>query len=409
MTFTPDSPEPAEDDWRLLLDPTTSSGYGLRFKHKQEYTADAVFVRFDANKNLEKPAFEVFNLGTDDLSVNGEPIPLQGTGQILMQDQVRMGGETYIATIKSGAQLPQTLNSSTAHFEIVKRAKRIPLTVCAVDEGGRENQEDYLGFYTQTDNDRLVSGLWLIADGVGGEAYGEVASQFAANYILWHYFNHSTPNGEKPDQILERLMREASAELVRYGEELTAQQKHTEKQIRVATTISAVALYRERWYTAHVGNSPIYLLRNQELRSLSDPNHQSSNKILHFALGKRNGCKVSTFTDEARVDDVMLICSDGLIANQTSTVLVFRDLEGILRNFERSGKDWRSIALELVDMAKKNGSDDNISIIAIKLQGFPSDQPSPSNSRIQIELIEPEAPKASRRQNLFDRFRKKDG
>jgi len=125
---------------------------------------------------------------------------------------------------------------------------------------GKHN-EDYYGMFAWKLDDRRNFYLGVVADGVGGQSAGEVASHLTVGAIQ-NYFdqqkkieNNVSPHLERAIQIANETVHKASNE--------------NPEQRGMSTTVAVAAFINDRLYTAHVGDSRIYLMRDGQLRQIS--------------------------------------------------------------------------------------------------------------------------------------------
>ena len=149
----------------------------------------------------------------------------------------------------------------------------------------RKNNEDYLTYFEPGDagvvND--FGRLYIVADGVGGAATGEVASKFASLKVLHTYFSQPKL---KPWQRIKIGMKHANEALVAYIRQ--------NAQARMATTMTAAAVNDDLMTIVNVGDSRAYLLRNDELRQLTQ-DHNLVNEMI------RNGVLTEEQAKTAKV------------------------------------------------------------------------------------------------------------
>lgn len=231
----------------------------------------------------------------------------------------------------------------------------------------RQNNEDYVAFFEPQDlNDRMQSGcLYIVADGVGGAAKGERASQFAAQSVLYDYYRSpSVPIDER----LSQAMRQANAQIYNFAEQSL--------EGRMATTMVVAVIRQNILSFANVGDSRAYLLRNDTATQLTrdhsmvgemvregvmtEAEAQRSNmkNRLLRSLGGEPDVQVELYPEIPLMPgDKIVLCSDGL----TSYALG----EDILR-MSRDGSP-QEIASRLVQFARQAGGADNISAIVIAI------------------------------------------
>jgi serine/threonine protein phosphatase PrpC len=180
--------------------------------------------------------------------------------------------------------------------------------------GGRDRNEDRMGYCYTRD-----SGLFLLADGMGGHPDGEVAAQLALQTVSAHFQKVARPTiGAVPEFLSSSLMA-AHHQILRY-----ASQKGLLDSPR--TTLVAAVLERGLIHWVHCGDSRLYLVRDGQLltrtrdHSFSEQHahlqlrpDQINRNILFTCLGspQRPICDVSDGVPLQQGDKVLL-CSDGL-------------------------------------------------------------------------------------------------
>ena len=241
------------------------------------------------------------------------------------------------------------------------------LTAVAETHPGRKraNNEDYVAFFEPTTEEDLRSSgaLYIVADGVGGAAKGERASQFAAQKVLYEYYRRTTT---PPPERLAQVMQEAGNEIYRYSQE---QGRFT----RMATTMVAAAFVGRKLVIANVGDSRAYLLRGGRVRQITrDHNlvgemmregllteeealHSSVKNRLTRSLGGEPDPKVDLFEVALQPGDRIVLCSDGLTRYALQ--------EDIVR-MAGHGKP-QEVVQRLIDFANWRGGADNISVIVV--------------------------------------------
>jgi PPM family protein phosphatase len=215
--------------------------------------------------------------------------------------------------------------------------------------------------------------LFAVADGMGGAQAGEVASRLAVEALA---HGDADVGGE---QRVTALIQEANRRIYRHAGEDAATSG-------MGTTMTVALVEDGDVVIGHVGDSRAYLVRDGELRQLTDdhslvgelirsgklsPSEAESHpqrSVITRALGSDPDVDVDTFTVEARTGDVFLICSDGL----TSMV----DDEAILRAVQGHRDDLDAAARELVRMANRGGGEDNITVVCFEIaeEGAPPDE-----------------------------------
>ena len=201
--------------------------------------------------------------------------------------------------------------------------------------------------------------LYGIFDGMGGEAYGEVASRLMA-MVCQKYQLHPG-----------HLQKDACA-LCQIGNEFVTREEEL-RGLSMGSTASML-IFHEKVLACNVGDSPIFLYRDGALRKIYE--EQTEKKIyeqMKFAgvLNKKKkyrllqhigmqgeGVRISPYVEEIEVkdQDIFLICSDGLTDMVSEEVI-----EQELSVFDDDG------AKRLVNLALENGGYDNVTVILVKV------------------------------------------
>lgn len=227
--------------------------------------------------------------------------------------------------------------------------------------------------------------LFVVADGMGAHAAGEVASRYATDTVTQSYMRRKN---ELPHQALANAVYEAH--------QFIREKSEREDAFRdMGTTVDALLLLPQGALIAHVGDSRVYRLRNSCLEQLTfdhslvwevcmatnlafdqAPSYIPKNQITR-SLGPTENLKVDVEgLFPVLVGDVFLLCSDGL-SGQVSD----KEIGQILDVFPPD------LAVEtLVNLANLRGGPDNITTIVIAVQ--PSTPgTSPQRSRDSVPPI----------------------
>lgn len=239
----------------------------------------------------------------------------------------------------------------------------------------REHNEDTLYAMNAilADGDMDVPfGIFIVADGLGGHLYGEIASGAAARtlgeYLLSHFYvpfmsGQSFPDRESVQEVMENGVREAHRSVVVNAP-------------GGGTTLTAAMIIGDKVTISHVGDSRAYFLFSdgrakvvtqdhslvhhlQELGQIDEKEaiiHPQRN-VLYRALGQSEPFRPDIITLTLPVSGSMLICSDGLWGVVTDDEII-----GIVG----SAPNLSIACHELVEAANSAGGPDNISAILVK-------------------------------------------
>lgn len=230
----------------------------------------------------------------------------------------------------------------------------------------RQQNQDAIGQLVPDDPDVLArrGQLVVLADGVGGLPGGDLASQYAVSTILSSYYDETYAE-EDPAKRLARAIAEANSVIYDEG------QSRTPPSIMATTVVAAVVRDRDL-IIGSVGDSPAYLLRDDEVRQLTQdhnlenlqraageepPDDSAAGHKLVRALGHNERVKVDVITGRVRHGDCVILCSDGLTR--------YADPDEIGATVAEMPIDDAVVAL--VDAANERGGADNISVVVIEL------------------------------------------
>ncbi len=256
-----------------------------------------------------------------------------------------------------------------------KRA-RLKITGCTDTGLRRKYNQDHIGYEQSL-------GIAVLADGMGGHQAGEVAARMAVESVLEKL--HKLASGKSSGSITgSRLLEFVSNTISDSNTEICQASDAHEECKGMGTTIVAAIVEGSHLYAGHVGDSRLYLYREQVLRRVTKDHslvqnlidkgfyteqealNASVGHVVTRALGSRTEVEVDTRRVEMEAKDVFLICSDGL----TDMVSDWQIAEVINDNV----MDLDKTARELVDLANKYGGKDNISVILLLVEDLPQYQ-----------------------------------
>lgn len=239
------------------------------------------------------------------------------------------------------------------------------------DQGSvRKGNEDYLGHVVPVNPEQARTHGWLfaLADGVGGQVLGEVASRAAVEALLAGF--RSVPADEPLSALLPRLVQEANHRV------LEASTVGGREGTGMATTLVACALRFDTAVIAHVGDSRCYLVRDNQATALTRDHTLVNEQIRLGLLSDReaadapgrhilsrslgSGLFVNVETDVRALvsGDMLVLCSDGLHGSVTPS-----DIATVVRRYP----DLNAAARELIALANQRDGSDNISVQLIRI------------------------------------------
>jgi protein phosphatase len=247
---------------------------------------------------------------------------------------------------------------------------------------GKHNEDSLGTFAYQLEGDKKII-LGVVADGVGGQIAGEVASRLAVEAVDKYFKNLSTL--DNINRHLEEAINTANKAVYLASQE--------NSQYRgMSTTMAITAIISDRLYTAHVGDSRIYLFRDRKLRQIST-DHTWAQEAIEAGLLTREQAKthpnrnvirrhlggspevevdhrlvlqdgqsaqemVANQGTGLRVGDTLLICTDGL-TDMISDASVY---ESIYSHYV----DLSTATNELIKKANEAGGKDNITVLLLQ-------------------------------------------
>ncbi len=245
---------------------------------------------------------------------------------------------------------------------------------------GEPNEDSVLAFEAtgQFEGGRSTKGLYIVADGVGGAAAGEVASEMAVKTIAQDLtaFLFAPPNGRVESRAVE-LASALQAAIVRANHQIV-EYGHTH-HIALGTTVVLALVLDGRAYIANVGDSRAYLWRDDSLRQITRDHsfvgelvrkgeitaeqariHPQRNLILR-SLGDPSGVQPDVYPEEAdgielQDGDILLLCTDGLWEMVSD-----KELAMILGQ----NGELEEMCKQLVLFANAAGGADNITALAL--------------------------------------------
>ncbi|HYW30641.1 MAG TPA: Stp1/IreP family PP2C-type Ser/Thr phosphatase [Gemmatimonas sp.] len=247
------------------------------------------------------------------------------------------------------------------------------LSVAAGTDVGRIRAGNEDSLYADADPER---GLFIVADGMGGHAAGEVASEMAVQIVARDLASVRDLSGSDPLMQMADALRNANRAI--YERTIVEADKQG-----MGTTASCLLMGNGRWIIGHIGDSRVYLLREGTFRQVTKDHsyvqeqvdagfltpeqaryHPYSNVITR-CVGANASVEADVLHGELRNGDVYLVASDGLTG-----MVEDPQLKKILETRTNPGQMVNSMITE----ANRRGGLDNITAIVVQVlqtQGAP--------------------------------------
>jgi PPM family protein phosphatase len=219
--------------------------------------------------------------------------------------------------------------------------------------------------------------LYLVADGMGGHASGEVASEMAVKTVA-EFFERTKDDDDVTWPFKLDKARRYEENRLAVGIKLAnlrifeTSTKDSSKK-GMGTTIVSIFFRNDSVYVAHVGDSRVYRVRGGEIEQMTEDhsllndyikmkkltpeeieNFPHKNVIVR-ALGMKETVQVDVRAEQPKAGDIFLLCSDGL-----SGMIEDADM---LRIVVENGDNLEAACDKMIELANKNGGTDNITAV----------------------------------------------
>jgi protein phosphatase len=229
-------------------------------------------------------------------------------------------------------------------------------------------------------------GIWAVADGMGGHAAGDVASQLVLDAIK------SAVMGLHKRQITKELiihtLQEANSALQRYSRDQLDGNT-------AGTTVVVLYLENGRFHLLWVGDSRGYLLRNadltqttrdhsqvtemveQGLLSAEEAEHHECANVITRAIGVESDVVVDVISGDCSPGDVFLLCTDGLNKEIPDV-----EIEQYLQN-----ADVMEAGMALLHSSLVSGARDNVTYVIVEIKGLQEDEVADNETEKTIPVL----------------------
>lgn len=233
----------------------------------------------------------------------------------------------------------------------------------------KTNQDSILTKFAVTGEH--TAGLFLVADGCGGLAYGEEISNLVVTYFkrVWEdellpLISRGAADAATINALLDKAINHINMEAVNFGSQVES---------RVGSTLSLMLTVDNKYFIKNVGDSRIYLkkgrrlkqltqdqslvadmIRNGELTKKEAKNFKRKN-VLTMCIGVFDDVKIYTASGKIKNGDVFVLCCDGLYNKVSESKIA-----AVIRNRHISFED---ISLELRKCIEAGQANDNVSSI----------------------------------------------
>jgi len=223
-------------------------------------------------------------------------------------------------------------------------------------------------------------GLYVVADGMGGHAAGEIASQEAVDTVhgmvsRGHEALDRVAQGDTSEESLRRAIRTVESAVQAATYMVFGLAQHDPEQQGMGTTVSVLAMCGDYGITAQVGDSRIYLIRGHSAEPLTEDHtlvawqlkqgiiteaeaaRSPHRNVITRAVGSREYVQVDTGFFEVQPSDAFLLCSDGLHG-----YLQAHEIPDVI------DMGPNGAAQRFIQMANSRGGRDNITAVVVTVR-----------------------------------------
>jgi len=257
-------------------------------------------------------------------------------------------------------------------------AKLLRLDVAQLTDVGRkrDHNEDNMAYVIPKDPQVMAykGALFIVADGMGGHAAGEVASEIAVDTVSNAYYQDD--NDDVAASLLHAIRRANAA----------IHQRAAENMLRsgMGTTCVAAILRGNVAYIANVGDSRAYLVRKGRIRQVSQDHSwvaeqvragllteeqartHTQRNVITRSLGTQAEVEIDLFREVLEEGDTLILCSDGL-----SGLVNDEEMQQTLEQFVPQESVYH-----LIERANEGGGPDNITAVVARVQELGIEPPN---------------------------------
>ena len=232
----------------------------------------------------------------------------------------------------------------------------------------RENNEDFVGFWQpqKLEEKRSRGAVAVLADGVGGLNYGEVASRLAVETALKTFCE--TSGEQSPQQFITQMFNAANLAVYDKGME-------DHGKSHMATTLAVAVLRNNEITVGNVGDSRVYLVRKATIKQLStdhtytgmqqkfgliseqEAKTSENRSVLTRSVGHEPVIRVDVESATVFKGDKVVLCSDGLYAHVADS-----EIADIVSRYSPA-----QACRQLVALAEQRGTEDNVSVQVLQI------------------------------------------
>jgi PPM family protein phosphatase len=232
----------------------------------------------------------------------------------------------------------------------------------------RENNEDKWDFFEPEEEDALAArgSFYAVADGMGGHAAGQIASEMALKTIIASYY---ADNFGDMDDALLRSVQQANSLIYDTARAIV-------ERSGMGTTLTGVAVRGDEAHFIQVGDSRGYLVHGGKIKQVThdhswvaeqvrlgalteeEAQYSPFRNVITKSLGAAPGVEPDIYVERLEQGDMIVMCSDGLSGNLSA-----EDIRDIVVDSSPS-----PAANKLVNLANDRGGSDNITTVVLHVK-----------------------------------------
>jgi len=246
-------------------------------------------------------------------------------------------------------------------------------------KGRKEINQDFHDIYLPNEPQLTNKGITIaLSDGISSSEVSQIASKTAVVSFLKDYYSTSESWTVKKSAL--RVLLATNSWLHSQSQQ---SKYHYDKNRGYVCTFSSLILRSTTAHILHIGDSRIYRLRDSKFEQLTKDHRlwvSQDKSYLSRALGIDSEISIDYDTFEFEKDDIYFLMTDGVFEFVKDELMV---------KMAHSYSDYDKLAKDIVDLAYKNGSDDNLTIQIVRVDNIPDKNVDEINNSFDMKPLPP--------------------
>ncbi len=235
------------------------------------------------------------------------------------------------------------------------------VTACGISDTGIKRKINQDGFYyniARVRNEYVA--VFVIADGVGGLSMGEQASKIAIQNIQSWWSLDMPKDYGNIDKVLSGLIKRL--------EKINTDILHNSNKFEceMATTMSLLLIYKEMYYILHIGDSRIYLVKNNVIQLTEDhtqkDKHSERMLLAQYLGGSRKRFEYQLTSGNIKANEYFVLGSDGVFNRINNKTIL-----DMTTDIDKEYISMNDGCNQIIEKVKLRGETDNITIVVVKI------------------------------------------